>query len=360
MLPLSCTRALRTGSGSPMTASLTANFKKRRAKAGSDLKAVDSGPLIQRVPPMREIVIVLYHHIAECNDRLTNQLAVSTKPDVFEKHVRYFAKNFDLVSATDLLSGSLPRRALLVTFDDAYRSVLEIGAPILSTVKAPSLFFINPATVASSTLPIDNVLSFGVEELGLTKVLSLLKAEHSKISSTGQLIATIISSMTKTEIVEAKHRIFSAVGVSEAAIRSASGLFLGPADIKALGPARVEVGNHSMNHLFLRSLSVHELKEEIAESRDVLERLSGQTIKNFSVPYGNRQDATDQVLNIARSSGHKAIFLVHAKSNRFRPSKDIYYRISLGNTSPERVPLELLAMPILRSFRDLVQGTDHG
>jgi peptidoglycan/xylan/chitin deacetylase (PgdA/CDA1 family) len=309
---------------------------------------------------MREIVIVLYHHIAECNDSLTNQLAVSTKPDVFEKHVRYFAKNFDLVSATDLLSGSLPRRALLVTFDDAYRSVLEIGAPILSTVKAPSLFFINPATVASGTLPIDNVLSFGVEELGLAKVLSLLKVEHSKVSSTGHLIATIISSMTKTEIVEAKQRIFSAIGVSEAAIRSASGLFLGPADIKALGRARVEVGNHSMSHLFLRSLSVHELKEEIAESRGVLERLSGQTIKNFSIPYGNRQDATDQALDIARSSGHKAIFLVHAKSNRFRPAKDIYYRISLGNTSPERVPLELLAIPILRSLRDLVQGTNHG
>ena len=37
MLPLSCTTALRTGSGSPMTASLTANFKKRRAEAGSEL-----------------------------------------------------------------------------------------------------------------------------------------------------------------------------------------------------------------------------------------------------------------------------------------------------------------------------------
>jgi peptidoglycan/xylan/chitin deacetylase (PgdA/CDA1 family) len=308
---------------------------------------------------MSEIAIVLYHHIAECDDSLTSQLGLSTKPDIFEKHVKYFAKNFDLISAADLLTRSLPRRALLVTFDDAYRSVLDIGGPILRSVKAPALFFINPATVISDTLPIDNVLSLAVEELGLAKVVSLINNGSAKIMSTEQLIAKAVSNMTRLEINDAKQRIFSAIGATEAAIRSTSALFLGSADIKTLDRFRIDVGNHSMSHMFLRTLSVHELDEEIAGSRVVLERLSGQTVRNFSVPYGNKQDATKQVLDVARNSGHTSIFLVHAKSNRFRPAKDIYYRISLGNTLPDRVPLKLLALPLLRSLRDLVKSNNH-
>src|ERR1700733_5132904 len=95
----------------------------------------------------KEIAIVLYHHISNDLDRLTDLLDVSTAPEVFEKHIRYLSKHFDLIGPDDLLKGKLPRRALLVTFDDAYRSVLDVGGPILASVNAPSIFFLNPATI---------------------------------------------------------------------------------------------------------------------------------------------------------------------------------------------------------------------
>src|SRR3984893_5702612 len=154
-----------------------------------------------------EITIVLYHHISSDADRLTHQLDLSTTPEVFEQHVRYFAKNFDFVRPADLFSGVLPRKALLITFDDAYKSVLDVGGPILSGVNAPSLFFLNPATITMDALPIDNVLSFAVEEFGLTKVLSLLNVENSDISSTNQLIATVLPKMKLAEIKAKKQHI---------------------------------------------------------------------------------------------------------------------------------------------------------
>lgn len=300
-----------------------------------------------------EIVIVLYHHISSNADRLTDQLDLSTTPEVFEEHVRYFAKNFDFVRPADLLGGVLPRKALLITFDDAYKSVLDVGGPILSGVNAPSLFFLNPATIMmDNALPIDNALSFAVEELGLPRVLSLMNVRNSGLTSTSELISNVLPKMKLAEIKATKQRILSELGTSDKEIRDQSKLFLTTDDLEEFSRYRIEVGNHSMQHAFFRALSDAEVEIEIAESRLALQRLSGQSVHCLSVPYGNEKDATESALATARASGHHAIFLVHARSNRFRPAKDIYYRISLGNTSRDDLSLKLRLIPALRSLRN--------
>ena len=83
--------------------------------------------LSDRVVMRREITVVLYHHIAKEEVGLTRQLSIAIAPDAFEKHIKYFSKNFDFVSGTDLIDGNLPRKPILITFDDAYRSVLDVG-----------------------------------------------------------------------------------------------------------------------------------------------------------------------------------------------------------------------------------------
>lgn len=301
----------------------------------------------------REISIVLYHRIAENEHSLTKQLGVTTKPDTFERHIRYFAQNFDFVSGYDLITGALPRKPILVTFDDAYRSVLDIAGPILKAVKAPSVFFINPATVTRDSLPMDNILSLAVEELGWDKVLSVLNLDKAGITSTTQLIANIVPTMKQAEVNEAKQSLCSAMGTTEAQIRvTSSNLFLDVADLETFTSFRIEIGNHSMSHTFFRSLSWSEMNTEIVKSRTLLQDLSGQPILYLSIPYGNMLDATEHMLDVARHSGHKAIFLVHAKSNRFRPAPDIFYRTSLENTRCNGVSFKLRVSPVLRSIRD--------
>lgn len=299
-----------------------------------------------------EIVIVLYHDISEDQHALAKQLRVSISPELFEKHMWYFCKNFDFISADDLLAGNLPRKALLITFDDAYRSVLYAGGPILKAFNAPSLFFINPATVVSNTVPVDNVISFATEELGVKEILSLLKVEAGDILSASQLIAELVSKWTLAEVEEAKRRIFAALGTSESYVYETSKIFLSPNEITALAEYRIDVGNHSMGHAFFRGLSMVELDTEIGASRAILERMSGQSVTCLSIPYGNESDATEPALTVARATGHHAIFLIHARSNRFRPASDIYYRISLQNTRLESLPRKLRVEPVLRSLRN--------
>ena len=299
----------------------------------------------------QDVSIVCYHDISAEKNCLTSQLSVSTRPDVFRNHISYFVKNFDVIGVDELLSGKLPRRPLLVTFDDAYRSVLTTAGPILTEVNVPSVFSVIASAVQGESLPLDNVLSLAVEEMGLPRFLRLMGLPEKVVSSVGEMISRFVPRMRPTEITALKARMLSAIGTSEAQARQISKIFLDSSDLAKLGHYRIEIGNHSLTHSFFRTLSKEELDIEIGQSRRDLQRLSGQQVRCLSIPYGDERDATENVMAVARASGHVAIFLVHARSNRFRRRDDTYYRVGLSNEGVETMPLTLRAFPILRSFR---------
>jgi peptidoglycan/xylan/chitin deacetylase (PgdA/CDA1 family) len=300
----------------------------------------------------RDVAIILYHDIAEPVHPLAKHLGMSVTPDIFRQHVRYLAKNYDLISAGDLLSNNLPRKALLITFDDAYRSMLEYGAVILKEASAPAIFFGISATVAGPSIPLDNVISLAVEELGISRVLSLLELENREISSTAGLIAALLPELKTRDITVIKEKLFSSLGTTEELVHKNSHLFLDAGDVAELGKYRIAIGNHSMHHVFLRGLTDAELHCEICESRELLERISGQSVDYLAIPYGSELDATETVLQMARTSGHRGIFLVHARSNRFRPAANIYYRVDAGSGPAETLWRKLQVEPMLRTVRD--------
>ena len=111
-----------------------------------------------------------------------------------------------------------------------------------------------------------------------------------------------------------------------------------------------------MTHVSCRALKSEEFEEEIVAAKSRLESLSGTPVRAFSVPYGNERDLTPEMLDVLRSSGHEAIFLVHARSNMCRPAPDIWYRTSLHNEAPRKLPVSLRYAPALRSIKHRLTG----
>jgi N-acetylglucosaminyl-diphospho-decaprenol L-rhamnosyltransferase len=300
---------------------------------------------------LQELVVVVYHNVADKQHALTKHLDVNTSLDHFDKHVRYFSKNFDFISGSDLVAGVLPRKAILVTFDDAYRSVLDVAAPILNGVCAPSVFFVTAGMLVGSYLPVDNVLSYAVHELGWERMLTTIQLENTSARTVSELLLFTISAMKPAQVRAIKAKLLTTMSTTEHELQDESGLFIGNSDLTNLSASRMDVGNHSMHHSFFRTLSDEELQTEVCESRALLQRLSAQPVSYLSIPYGNRQDATFRALKATRECGHKATFLVHAKSNRFRIGHDIYYRTSVGEAATSQLPFILSAAPLIRSIK---------
>lgn len=99
------------------------------------------GETVARQSP--SIAILVYHHVSEDTPSST-----SVSPSSFEAHLDYLEEQrFDVVSLPQLVAalsngGPLPRRAVAITFDDAYASVYTEALPRLEARRWPFTVFV--------------------------------------------------------------------------------------------------------------------------------------------------------------------------------------------------------------------------
>jgi peptidoglycan/xylan/chitin deacetylase (PgdA/CDA1 family) len=87
---------------------------------------------------MNDVLVLCYHSLSE-----TWPAALSLDPDVFEQHLGLLADR-GYVGATFERAISAPpaRRTVAVTFDDAFRSVKEVAAPIMRRLGLPGSVYV--------------------------------------------------------------------------------------------------------------------------------------------------------------------------------------------------------------------------
>jgi Polysaccharide deacetylase len=105
----------------------------------------------------RLLTVLTYHRIAD-RENDPNDLdpaLISATPQDFERHVEWLAANAAPVSLEDVLAAQaglaeLPPRAVLVTFDDAYRDFADSAWPVMRAHGVPATLFVATGCTARS------------------------------------------------------------------------------------------------------------------------------------------------------------------------------------------------------------------
>lgn len=304
---------------------------------------------------MPVLTCVTYHHFAAAADEFVRTLGVTTSPDAFRKHLAHYRRYYTPVGLDEVLSGDLPPRPLLITIDDAYRSVLEVAAPMLREAGIPAVFFTNPLTINGARLPMDNLLSLAASRLSPSRFAQCLRQatgigshESGGVALAGSLLVHL-NAATRNEL---RTGLLAALNLEEADVLRRSGAFLSPADLARM-PAEfnIEVANHTRSHVHCRTLAPDELEEELGQAKAEIEAITGRSVRAFSFPYGSLTDATPSVVDYLRKSGHRALFFVHALANIARPEPDFWYRTSVQDHGARILPARLQILPRLRSLK---------
>jgi len=109
---------------------------------------VSTTDVILKTPGSQHSFIILqYHHVSVDTPRST-----SVSPEELEKHMAYLAEYHTVISLETALNGlknktSFPERAVVITFDDGYKNILENGHPILKKYGFEYTIFVNPAQI---------------------------------------------------------------------------------------------------------------------------------------------------------------------------------------------------------------------
>jgi len=93
-------------------------------------------------------VILQYHHVSESSPAST-----SISPKQFEAHLQYLKdQHFTVIPLNQLVENikqqkPLPDKSVVITFDDAFRDILDNGTPLLDKFGFPYTIFVNPGII---------------------------------------------------------------------------------------------------------------------------------------------------------------------------------------------------------------------
>jgi hypothetical protein len=109
-------------------------------------------------------------------------MGLSISPTDFEAALKFLTRYYTPVHLQDVLADSdgwdLPPRAVLVTFDDGYASVMESAAPFCGEFGVPAMLFLNAVFLDNHRLAPDSLVCYVANVLGMGTVNAAVPADR--------------------------------------------------------------------------------------------------------------------------------------------------------------------------------------
>jgi peptidoglycan/xylan/chitin deacetylase (PgdA/CDA1 family)/predicted ATP-grasp superfamily ATP-dependent carboligase len=190
-------------------------------------------------------LVLCYHAVS---DRWPSELAISAERLEWQLRV-LLARGYRAVTFSEAVAAPRAAKALVVTFDDGYHSVIDQGLPVLQRLGVPATLFMPSAFVGAQRL----------RWPGIDQWLDGPFADE-----------------------------------------------LAPvswADLQSLVDAGWEIGSHTRTHPHLTELADDELNDELQDSRTALEDGLGRRCRSLAYPYGS---VDRRVIAAAQRAGYEA------------------------------------------------------
>lgn len=262
-----------------------------------------------RLLPSRHLVVLNFHRVrdepSEFHDGL---IEVGSKQ--FREHLTWLGRRVDFLSEADL-DGLRPggRPKALITFDDGYRDVYDVAAPILRELGVPAIFFVAPGLVDRRQLGAWDWIAYLVKKHPgpafqfRGRGYSLVRGTHDAYVELARICHDAIPDRGEFFARE----LAAAIGVPDPAVEAQSAELLTWDQIRTLSSQGFAIGCHSNSHRVLSSLTFREQEIEIQIARD---RLAAERVpaESFSYPFGDPYSYSWETRELVLRAGFRNIF----------------------------------------------------
>jgi peptidoglycan/xylan/chitin deacetylase (PgdA/CDA1 family) len=287
--------------------------------------------------PFRSEAVVLLYHRVFATPHVTWRM--SPTPAQFDEQLDYLKRHHHIISLQDLAAGlaagSIPRRSVVLTFDDGYGDNLWNAKPLLERYGIP-------ATVAVTAGYVGGSREFWWDELERLCLSPQLKGRvrvdvrmetrewdvepwrdplpGEKVAFERWNVASRVDPTSRHRIYRELYWLVRPLGHQERevvleALRAQAGddgrartgyRPLTPDEVCALaGGALVEIAAHTVTHPMLATQSRDVQRWEITASKRRLEEILGRRVTAFCYPFGLESDVGDVAPRLAEEAGFK-------------------------------------------------------
>ena len=307
---------------------------------------------------LQRLVVLNYHQVPEEADSLRPD---QVDRESFRQQLQTLTRYFNVVSLADgidaMRNGTLPSRAVTITFDDGYRDNHDVALEELVRTGCPASFFIATDYLDGGRMWNDTLVesirqtrldSLALEPFGLEGELKIT-TNSERMAAMRTLIPTI-KYMQADVRQEAVERLASVCRVS-----LPNDMMMTSGQVKSLAEAGMEVGGHTSSHPILLNLPLEEAARDIQRGRDRLTNLLGMAPRFFAYPNGKlNQDFAHAHTQLLPTLGFDAAFTTHwGYATQAMPAFELP-RMGFGRTKGFK-----LALKLLRAFFDAPAEFSH-
>ena len=307
--------------------------------------------------------ILAYHRVAELRDTpAVDSRSISATPEGFALQMEHLARFYRVVSMPEVLDAvekgrPSPKRAMLITFDDAYADFAEVAWPILKQFRLPATMFVPTAYPDQpegafwsdrlyQAFAATSRITINVSPLGH---LPLLPPDQKRRSL--RAIQNHVTTMPHCEAMRLVDSLCAELGQSSVQ----GGSVLTWKQLRELAREGLTLGSHTRTHAIMTQVTPERMREEVQGSQEDLQREIGACLPIFCYPNGNHNDV---VVSVLRELGIRLAFTTMSGPNNLDSLDPLRLRrtVIMPRTTPAIFCLRLLRLGVhLDAWRDRKQ-----
>lgn len=286
----------------------------------------------------RVFQVLTYHRVSPHADGVFNP----TPPSVFEMQVRHLARYYNVLTAGQAArrakAGTLPRRAVCITFDDGYEDNYLHAFPILRKYGLTATVFVSTGPMETGT-PLWHDRVFGAFALTRQTTAQVdgdtlrLTTRMERWDGAKRFVAQV-RRLSEGERIAAVDALGAELGVSPKRAWDRTPM-LSWAQVREMAEAGIEIGAHTVTHPILSLLPPDRQDQEIRNSVDTVDKQVGARPGAFAYPNGRAEDFDETTVGILKALRIPAAYTTNFGTNG--PGSDPY-RLKRGGPTA-RTPL---------------------
>lgn len=264
--------------------------------------------------------ILIFHRVYSNHDPLFPE-----GPDRqrFDSILRWLKRSFNVVPLSrgieGLTNGSLPSRAISITFDDGYADNYTLAMPALVNHGLSATFFISTGFLNGGRMWNDTVV----------ESLRNVQTEHIDLSSVGlgcfpvrnakekrEAINVVLPKLKYLDNEERSSRVDRVANICGASLPD--DLMMSFDQVRQMHTSGMEIGAHTINHPILARTTAEVAMCEIVDGKRALEEIVGNPARFFAYPNGQPgRDYTDAHVDMVQEAGFLAAMTTAAGAARW-------------------------------------------
>src|SRR3989344_2144741 len=300
---------------------------------------------------------VMYHYVRDFpNTEFPEIKGMLTSK--FEEQIIFLKKHFDFITVSEFtehlaVKKRLKPNSIMLTFDDGLKDHYKNVFPILKKYGIKAIFYpITNPIIKKIVQPVQKV-HFLYAKIGDDKFREeynmILKTDFNKYFDTYNVndkeIPGVNYRWDPPKVKNLKHMI----GIMPDDLKNkilnkifplhfddektfSEELYLNKEEIKEMSEDGQEFGSHTLSHPILPSQSEEKQREEIVESKKILEKILNKKINSFCYPYGKYNETT---LKLVKEAGYTNAIIVNPEDNTKNTNLFEINRYDCNDVKPE-------------------------